>query len=159
MCMNFVEKKNLWYRFVSSFFLLLNLGVVVFALVEIIRLRPDDVPLMLVAISVTTLFICGECFFILKGWKKESYLYKIVFNENDKINTIPLIASSVGLAFGLGLLGMSIAVFIINADKTIKASMLVVLSISIYLVVNCLIYFFYLLLFKKRPINIKNFIK
>lgn len=157
--MNFVEKKNLWYRLVSSFFLLLNLGVVIFSLVKIITLKPEDIPLMLIAISVTIIFILGEAFFILKGGKKESYLYKIVFNENDKINTIPLVAASIGIAFGLGLLGMSVAVYIINPDFTIKASMLVVLSIAVYLTVNCFIYFFYLLLFKKRPINIKNFIK
>lgn len=157
--MNFQERKNITFRLVATFLLLLSLGVTAFSLSQIIIMKPDEVILMLVAIAVAALFAILEIFVILRGWRKDSNLYKIAFNENKHINNVPLIAVIVGSAFGLGLLALAISVYLIRDTAIIKSSMLVVLSISVYLLVNCLIYYYYIFFFRNKPINLKDFIK
>ena len=157
--MNIQERKNLTYRIVSAFLLLVSLGVTCFSLYSIIVLHSEEIILMLVAISVCALFALLEAIFILKGGKKESVLSKIAFNENGHINNVPLIAVGIGTAFGVGLLGLGISVFLIRDTAMIKSSMLVVMSIATYLLVNCLIYFFFLILFKNRPLDLRDLIK
>lgn len=157
--MNFVERKTLVYRFVAFTLLLISLGVTAFSLSQIIILKPEELILMLITIAICALFAILESAFILKGWKKESNLQKIAFNENSHVNNVPLIGVSVGAAFGLGLLALGISVYIIRVEPTVKASMLAVLSVSVYLLVNCLIYYIYLIMFKNRPLNLKDLIK
>ena len=157
--MNFVERKTLVYRFVAFTLLLISLGVTAFSLSQIIVLRPEELILMLITIAICALFAILESVFILKGWKKESNLQKIAFNENSHVNNVPLIGVSVGAAFGLGLLALGISVYLIRVEPTVKASMLAVLSVSVYLLVNCLIYYIYLIMFKNRPLNLKDLIK
>ena len=157
--MNFQERKNVIFRLVAATLLLVSLGVTAFSLSQIIIMKPDEVILMLIAIAVAALFALLEMFVILRGWKNESNLYKIAFNENKHINNVPLIAVIVGSAFGLGLLALAISVYLIRDTAIIKSSMLVVLSISVYLLSNCLIYFYYIFFFRNRPINLKDFIK
>lgn len=157
--MNFQERKNLLYRFVAAFLLLVSLGVTCFSLCLIIILHSEEIVLMLVAIAVCAVFALLEAVFILKGGKKESVLAKIAFNENSHINNIPLIAVGVGTAFGLGLLALGVSVYLIRPDVMIKSSMLVVISIATYLLVNCIIYYFYLVLFKNRPLDLRDLIK
>jgi hypothetical protein len=157
--MNFIERKTLIYRFVAFTLLLISLGVTSFSLSQIIVLRPEELILMLITIAICALFAILESIFILKGWKKESNLQKIAFNENSHVNNVPLIGVSVGTAFGLGLLALGISVYLIRVEPTVKASMLAVLSVSVYLLVNCLIYYIYLIMFKNRPLNLKDLIK
>ena len=157
--MNFVEKKTLLYRFISFFLLLGSLGVTGFSLAEIILFKPEEIILMLVTIAVTALFALLESVFILKGWRKESNLQKIAFNENSHVNNIPLIGVSVGAAFGLGLLALGISVFLLREEPTVKASMLAVISVSVYLLVNCIIYYTYLIMFRNKPLNLRDLIK
>ena len=157
--MNFHERKNITYRLISGFLLLLSLGVSAFTLSQIIMLRPDENVLLLIAVAVVLLFALLEFVFILKGGKKDSYLYKIAFNDNGTINNVPLIAVIIGSGIGFGLLALGISVFIIRSEPMIKCSMLVVASISSYLLVNTLIYYIYMSIFKNRPFNVKDLIK
>ena len=157
--MNFQERKNLLYRLISGLLLLLNLGVSAFALAEVIIFRPDENVLLIIAVIIVSLFAILEMIFILKGGKKESYLYKIAFNENSTINNVPLIAVIVGTVIGAGLIALGTSVYFIRSEVMIKCSMLIVIAISSYLLVNCLIYYFYLILFKNRPLDLKDLIK
>ena len=157
--MNFNERRNIVYRLMSGFLLLLCLGVTSFALSQVIIYRPEESILLIIAIAVTLLFASLELIFILKGGRKDSNLYKIAFNENGRINNVPLIAVFVGTGLGLGLTALGIAVFFTRSEIMIKCSMLIVIAISSYLLVNCLIYYFYLLMFRNRPFDIKDLIK
>ena len=157
--MNFLERKTILYRIISAILLLISLGMTAFALSQIILLKPDDVVLMLIAISVTSLFAILETVFILKGGRKQSYLDKIAFNENKHVNNVPLIAVIVGTVFGFGLLSLGIAVYLTREEVLNKCAMLIVMSISVYLLVNCAIYFFYLFLFRNKPLDLRDLIK
>ncbi len=157
--MNFEERKNVLYRLVASFLLLICFGLTFLSTFLTIKLKPEEMTMILISLILTAGIIILQTFFILKGWKKESNLYKIAFNDNKHVNNIPLIAVIVGTALGLFLLALSISVYYIREELTIKCSMLVVMTIGGYLLANCVIYLFYLILFKNRPVDLKDFIK
>ena len=73
---------------------------------------------------------------------------------------MPLIAVIVGNAFGLGLLALGISVYFVRYDDvTIRTSMLVILSVAVYLITNCLIYYLYILMFRKKEVRLEDLIK
>ena len=157
--MNFEEKKNVIFRLIACFFLLVPLSVIVFGLIHLFQTLAEGYIISIIAFMFAGAFLLLEFVVILKGWKKENSIYKIAFNENQKINNVPLVAVMVGTLFGIGLTALAISVYFIRNTEPIKTSMLVVLSIASYLLVNCVIYYIYIFMFKKRPINLKNFIK
>ena len=157
--MNIEKRKNLSYRIVAAFLLLISVGLVVFATIKTISFNYDELVLALVALIFTGVLGMIEAGFILRGWTKESYLYKIVFNDNKKINNVPLIAVTIGNVVSFVLLGLSLFVWFTRSDTKALVSVLVIMSVSIYLLANCLIYYFYAILFKDRPVNLRSLIK
>ena len=158
--MNVQERKNLTYRLLASLILLISGGMVIYAFITIIQTEKEQLFLDILTLSTTSFFLLVELFFILKGGKKESNLYKIGFNDNGKLNTVPLIAVMVGTAFGLGLIALGISVYFVRYDEvTIRTSMLVILSVAVFLVTNCLIYYLYILMFRKREVRLEDLFK
>ena len=157
--MNIEERKNLSYRIVAAFLLLIAVGMVTFATIKVINFNYEELALALVALIFTGAIALLEAGFILKGWTRESYLYKIAFNENRKINNVPLIAVGVGTVASFVLLGLSLLVWFTKNDTKALVSVLVIMSVSVYLLANCLIYYFYAILFKDRPVNLRALIK
>lgn len=154
-----IERKNVLYRLFSGIILLTDIGLSVFSLIMIFKFEYSDIILSTITIILTGLISVAQAIFILKGWGKESNLYKIVYTENKKVNTAPLIAVIVGTALSVTLLSLSIALWYIRVNPKDLISALVIMCVSLYLLDNCLIYYFYLYLFKDRPINLKDFIK
>ena len=157
--MNFEEKKNVIFRLIACFLLLIPFTLMILGLIHVLKTLAEGYIISIIALMLSMAFLVLEFVVILKGWKKESALYKIAFNENDHINNVPLIAVGLGTALGIGLLALSISVYFLRNSKPFKSSMLVVLSIATFLLVNCVIYYIYLIMFKKRPLNLRNFIK
>ena len=158
--MNVQERKNLTYRLLASLILLISAAMISYAFIIVFQIEHEQLLLDLVTLSTASFFLLVELFFILKGGKKESNLYKIGFNDNGKINNVPLIAVIIGTLFGLGLIGLGVSVYFVRFDEvTIRTSMLVILSVAVYLVTNCLIDFLYILMFKKREVRLEDLIK
>ncbi|MBO4703275.1 MAG: hypothetical protein J5617_00385 [Bacilli bacterium] len=158
--MNVQERKNLTYRLLASLILLISAGMILYTFVVVLQIEHEQLFLDILTLSTTSFFLLVELFFILKGGKKESNLYKIGFNDNGKLNNVPLIAVMVGTAFGLGLIGLGVSVYFVRYDETtIRTSMLVILSVAVFLVTNCLIYYLYILMFRKREVRLEDLIK
>ena len=158
--MNIQERKNITYRLLASLILLISGAMIVYAFIEVFRVERDQLFLDVLTLSTTSFFLLVELFFILKGGKKESNLYKIGFNDNGKLNNVPLIAVIIGTAFGLGLIAMGVSVYFVRYNEiTIRTSMLVILSVAVYLVTNCLVYYLYILMFRKREVKLEDLIK
>ena len=115
--MNIQERKNLTYRLLAALILLITAGMIVFAFIIVLQIEHDQLFLDILTLSITSFFLLAELFFILRGGKKESYLYKIGFNDNGKINSVPLIAVAAGFVFGLGLIAMGISVYFVRYDE------------------------------------------
>ena len=158
--MNIQERKNLTYRLLASLILFISGGMIFYAFWVVIQIEHNQLFLDILTLSTTSFFLLAELFFILKGGKKESNLYKIGFNDNGKLNNVPLIAVIIGTVFGLGLIGLGVSVYFVQyEDVTIRTSMLVVLSVAVYLVTNCLIYYLYIIMFRKRELRLEDLIK
>ena len=157
--MNIIERKNIVYRLFSGLLLLTNIGLAIFSMIMIFKFEYSDIILSVVTIVLTGAISLAQAIFIVKGWRKESYLYKIAFNDNKKINTAPLIAVIVGSILSITLLILSIVIWNTKVNPKELISALVIMCVALYLLVNCLIYYFYIYLFKDRPINLKDFIK
>ena len=157
--MNIIERKNVAYRLAAAGLLLTNIGRAVFSLIMIFKFNYSDVILSVITIILTGAISLAQGIFIVKGGKKESYLYKIAFNDNKKINTAPLIAVIVGTILSITLLVLSIVLWSTKVNPKELISSLVIMCVALYLLVNCVIYYFYVYLFKDRPINLKDFIK
>ena len=156
--MNYSEKRNILYRLISVGLILISLGLDAYAMYMVILFNAEDKILSIIALALAAAFTILEITVILKGWKKDSNLFKIAFNENRNINNVPLVAVFVGTLFGLGLGIMSVVIYLARGEVNIKNAMLIIMAIAVYLLVNCLVYYLFLLFFKKRDLSIKELI-
>lgn len=156
--MNYSERRNILYRLISVGLILISLGLDAYAMYMVILFNAEDKILSIIALALAEAFTILEITVILKGWKKDSNLFKIAFNENRNINNVPLVAVFVGTLFGLGLGIMSVVIYLTRGEANIKNAMLIIMAIAVYLLVNCLVYYLFLLFFKKRDLSIKELI-
>lgn len=157
--MNASEKKIVTFRLISSFMILLNLGFTIFVMYYSITNISQNQTVNIVSCVFSSLLMIFEIIFVLRGWKKESQIYKIAFNTNESINNVPLIAISVFFVFGLGLIILSALLNVYKHFEPNISTSFSILNIAIYLVINCLIYYLYCLMYKKREVNLRSLIK
>ena len=157
--MNFSERRILLFRFIASFLITISIGFIVVAFIGVYNLQGEDIILSYIALILTAAFAVFEIIIIMRGWKKQSNLQNIFFTETERVNTVPLFAISIGTAMGLGLTVLGCVVFFVRDDPTIKSAMLVVAPIGFYLLVNCFIYYIYLIMFRKRELDLRDLIK
>ena len=159
MRMNIEERKNLTFRLVSAFMILLDLGFDAYVASYLFVTPSQNQIVSIVACLFAAVMMIFEIIIILRGWKKESAMYKIAFNPNGRVNNVPLIAVSIFCAFGVGLIIMGSLLNVMKHVEPNVSSSLSILVIAVYLVTNCLIYYFYCLMFKKREVKLEDLIK
>ena len=157
--MTSAERRNIAYRLTSSFIILLNLSFVGYCLAFICTSPNQNQIISIIACIFAALMMIFEIVILLKGWKKELALYKICFNPNDNINNVPLVAVSVFATFGVGLIVLGTLLNIFKHEEPNISSSLVILIVAVYLVSNCLIYYLYVLMFKKRKFKLEDLLK
>lgn len=154
------ENRNLLNRIITSLILLTSIGLSVFSIIEVFKKSPENKTLDLVALFAVSFFCLFEIIVIMRRWKKESYIYKIAFDEKgDHFNTVALIAVIIGTIFGVGITAISLYLFLTREDVQTKCNVLVILSIGYYLFINCICYYIYILTFRKKPFKIEDLIK
>ena len=154
------ENRNLLNRIITSLILLTSIGLSSFSIVQVFQQMPENKTLDLVALFAVSFFCLFEIVVIMRRWKKESYMYKIAFDEKgDHFNTVALIAVIIGTIFGAGITAISLYLFLTREDVLTKCNVLVILSIGYYLFINCICYYIYILTFRKKPFKIEDLIK
>ena len=154
------ENRNLLNRIITSLILLTSIGLSVFSIFQVFQQMPENKTLDLVALFAVSFFCIFEIIVIMRRWKKESYMYKIAFDEKgDHFNTVALIAVIIGTIFGAGITAVSLYLFLARDDVQTKCNVLVILSIGYYLFINCICYYIYILTFRKKPFKIEDLIK
>lgn len=158
--MNIRVRKILTFRWVSSLFLLLSIGLSAFALSVVIISRPEKLVIDCIALGLVIAFAIGQIILILRGWKKESHLLDIAFNTDYTINKLALVLVLVGTTVAVGLDILTIIV-LCTRDNTpaVINSMYIIMSISTYLLLNCCSYFLFIILFKKRELTLEDYAK
>lgn len=157
--MNMSERKIVAFRLIASFLLLIPLALAGISMWLIFSTNPDELVLLVISLIAAVAFNIFEIILLLRGWKKESNLYKIAFNTNGSINNVPIFGVGAGTFFGVGLTSLGTVVYFVRDDITIKSAMLVVLTIGSYLLLNCIIYFIFLFMYKKREVDLRDLIK
>ena len=158
--MNIRVRKILTFRWVAAIFLLMSIGLSSFALAKVIMSKPEKLIIDCIALGLVIAFAIGQIILILRGWKKESHLIDIAFNTDYTINKLALVLVIVGTTIAVGLNILTIIV-LCTRDNTpaVINSMFIIMSISTYLLLNCSIYFLFVILFKKRELTLEDYAK
>ena len=159
MHMNFQERKNLTFRLISVLLIAGALGFDIFIAIYIFSHKSSNQLVSGIGCILAGLMMIFESVLILRGWKKESILYKIAFNPNGKLNNVPFIAVWVATVFGVGLTILGSLLHYFRHEEPYITSSYVIILVAIYLLVNCIMYFLYCFMFKKREIKLEDFIK
>ena len=159
MRMNFRERKNVLFRLISATLVLGSLGFDIFVLIYVFTHKSNNQIVSAIGCILAALMMIFECVLLLRGWNKENALYKIAFNPNEKLNNVPFIAVCVATVFGTGLTILGSLLNVLKHEEPFITSSFVIILVAIYLLVNCLIYFLFCIMYKKRKIKLEDFIK
>ena len=160
MSMNIRERKVLIWRFISAFLLLLVAGLGGYSLYRVIVLAPEGIILDSIAIGLAIFFILAEIVITLRGWKKESHLLDIFINTNGKVNHVFLVAAIIGTIFGLGLDILGLVVLLVRENSvTGTCALHVITTIASFLLANCIMYYIFIFLFRKKKLTLKDYAK
>lgn len=158
--MNIRVRKIISYRLIAAILLFLSIGLSSFVTYKVISLKPEKIVLDIIALSLTIAFAIAQIILIIHGKKKESHLLDIAFNTDNTANKLALVIVIIGSLLGIALDILAIVVLCTSADTiAIMCSMLIILSISTYLLMNCVIYFAFLILFRKRKLTLEDYAK
>ena len=157
--MNIRTRRNVLYRIISGILLLLPTILMVFAIIGILNGQSENKVLPLIAIFVTIGFSLAEATILFIGRKKELALNAIAYNENNRVNNLFLVPVIVGTLFSITMITICSVVFFTKEGEPYFTSSLVIISIGLYLFINCLIYYLFLFMFRKRQLTIEDFAK
>ena len=158
--MNIRTRKITLYRIIASILLFLSLGLTAFSLSQVIIMKPEKTAIDLIALSLTATFAIGQIILILRGGKKESHLLDIAFNTDNTVNKLALVMVLIGTTVGLTLEILSIVILCGYVDGVSRfCSMLIILTIASYLLLNCFIYLLFTLIFRKRKLTLEDYAK
>ena len=138
----------------------MSIGLSSFALAKVIMSKPEKLIIDCIALGLVIAFAIGQIILILRGWKKESHLIDIAFNTDYTVNKLALVLVIVGTTIAVGLNILTIIV-LCTRDNTpaVINSMFIIMSISTYLLLNCSIYFLFVILFIKRELTLEDYAK
>lgn len=131
----------------------------VFSLIGVIQGQAENKFLPVLALGLCAFFASGEGVLIIWGRKKEIIIKSIAYNENNRINNVFLIPVIIGTLFSIALIAVCSVIFFTKEGEPFFTSSLVIISIGLFLFVNCLIYYLYLLMFRKKQLTIKDLSK
>lgn len=148
------EKKiNFIYRFTLSALILVSLGINALSMTKVIVNKPNDYVFSCVVIVVLSIFALFEVTLTIINHKKNPSLSKITRTERGYFNPIPFIAVILGAIIGLALSLTGSIIYFVKEDIMIKCNALVIFDVGFYLLINCIVYFLYILLDRKKTSN------
>ena len=151
--MDIIRKQNLLFRLVLVGLVLLSIVISVLSLLALVAYKPEDFVFSLVVVVIAIVFELFEIIMTLVNIKKVLSLLKIGFTDRGYVNPIPMIAILIGLVIGLAMSVSGLVIFFVRPEAIIKCNALVILSIGIYLLLNCVFYVIFVLVSKKHINN------
>lgn len=158
--MNIRVRKIRLYRIIAVALLLVALGLNAFVIAKVIMSRPEKIILDTIALSLTAAFIIGQIVLIASGKDKESKLIDIAYNTDYTVNKLALVIVLVGTSLGIGLDILTLVViFTRNITSEVMCSMYIIMAIATYLLLNCLIYLIFTIIFRKKELTLEDYAK
>ena len=158
--MNIRVRKIRLYRVISCLLLLVSLGLNIFSIYQVITSRPEKIILDMIALSLTAAFAIGQIILIASGKDKESKLLDIAFNTDYTVNKLALVIILVGTSLGLGLDILTLVVLFTRTNTVaVICSMYIIMAIATYLLLNCVIYLIFTVIFRKKELTLEDYAK
>ena len=158
--MNIRVRKIRLYRIIAVALLLVALGLITYVIAKVIISKPEKIILHMIALSLTAAFAIGQMVLIASGKNKESKLLDIAYNSDNTVNKVALVAVLVGTSLGVGLDILTLVViFTRNNTVEVMCSMFIIMAIATYLLLNCLIYLVFTLIFRKKELTLEDYAK
>ena len=154
-------KKNVVFRLISISALLINAllsGLFAYFLFANAKKDPETAYLLnYIAIFATIAFIVFEIIIMLKNVKKELVIGPIAFNnETRTINKPALIFIIVAGSIGLIMVGVATVFSILNLNVKSQSASFILIAVGLFLLINCLIYIFYVICYRPKKFNVKD---
>ena len=144
------NKLNIAFKVVLIGLIFLSFIIPVLTILTLVSYKPDDYIFSLVVVAILLAFGLTEIIFTLINFKKPLGIYRIGITERGQINPIPLIAVSLGIIIALSFSIFGLVMFFVKTEAVIKCNALVILSIGLYLLINCVFYILVIIIKKKK---------
>lgn len=143
------EKLDLLFRLILSGLLMVTFGLISYSFAFIFINAVEDKILSIIALVVICIFALFELVVTILKIHHPFGIEKTAFTSRGNINPIPMISMVLIAIIGLGFTIPGLVLFLIKNDAAIKSYSLVILSMGVFILVNCVFYFLYVLSFKK----------
>ena len=140
---------NAKMRWILVFFILVSLGMDAYALSYSFTYKHEDYIFSSIVIIFVALFALFEIVLTLLNYRKTLFLFKYAFTDRGLVHPVPLISAVLVTIIGLSFTVPGLVIYLVRDDITIKSFSLVILSTGIYILVNCVFYYIYVLSFKR----------
>ena len=150
-------QKNSWFRFTVSVVLFALLPAFIYFLYDCIIHKDagETMILSLMGFVVLLFFVLIDGVLTLKDFKKDLSLEGIAYNDNHSINKGPLILISILGGLALAGFGVFLWLYFVTDDlRHYEAEFL--LSFSLFVAVNAIIYVCYTFLFRYKKVTLKD---
>lgn len=153
------ERRIIIFRLIAVFLLLFVVAAIGFSCYKMFVIMPEGIVLDSIALFSCGLFCIFQIVLIILGKKKDIALQKIAYDENEHINVFPLVMVSIGMAFAITIDTIGLIIYFTRDDLTTQMNILIIFNIGFYLFINCLIYYIFMIMFRKRKFNLEDLIK
>lgn len=152
------DARTIVFRIVSVASLFATLPFVVWMLVLLIAESEAESTFATIALIVLSAFTVLEIAIILKNMKKDLLLFHVAFNENKTLNRPALIIVNVFLAVSIGIFAGGLFLALSPAPELLTSGR-VVFPIGLVMLINCVLYDLYVILFHRRRFSVKALLK
>lgn len=152
------QKKNLIFRLISSGMCLISIGISIYLFcICMLSQTEESLWFHMVGIAASAILALVEMIILFKNIKKELIIEYIIFNDNKTINKMGLVVVIIMTIIGLGLSIMSICFICGFAwDEVSYYAAVVILSCSLLLFLNCILYYIYILMFREHKLTLDD---
>ena len=153
------SKKIKLFRLLATLLLLIPLGISIWFMVTFITTDINSYGLHVFTTGVLIFFLVLQIILILKNMNKQMVIYDIAFNENKSVNKTALIFILVGAGLGLALSATCTALYFVLSEPQQKATMMLLLSIFVFMFINTGIFLLFTLVFRQREFKVEDLLK
>lgn len=155
------KNKNIVFRLTFGLLTLLVSALTIFFFIKTLEINNEnEYTINLIGLGGIAFFALIEAILMFKNITKQIIFHSIIFNEhNNTINWPAFIVANIGLTIGITLETVSLVLLFTSNNLTVTSSSMVLIPLAAFIILNCVIYDLYLLLYKERKMKITDLLK
>lgn len=155
------SKKIVLYRSLAILLLLIPFAITMWFMIRYIQIDAKSFGLHIFASVVLLFFTFLQIFLLAKNMKNQLIIYNIAFNENKTVNKTAIIFVGVGCIIALAM-SILFGIFCLttpNSDEFKITAFMLIFSIFLYMLINCVMFLIYPLFFKEKKFDVRDLLK